>query len=366
MSKSHDEYWKEYSNLQHVKHELIRNYLNGWIPKLTLGPYGNGRILYCDTHAGRGVHKTGKLGSPLVALSTVIDHSEINKFDKAEICFFFIEHDAENLESLKKELVAFNPLPKNVTVDCVEGDCFQVLDGIIGDIENDDDQLAPGFFFCDPFGFKVPGEILQRLMKYRGVEIFINVIWRELDMAIAQGRKGHAGMIALLDSIFAGHDWTTINSTDFDERAEQCVQLLRQMVGAERATYIKMLGANNRTRYFLLHLTNHTAGRALMKECIWKCCPDGGYYARQKDDPTQQMLIMPDPDLGPIEAWVIGKLGEGPTRWQELLELTTDELWLPKHTNKVVRDLRREGVIVGSDYAGRFAGSNNPLLTLGK
>ena len=50
-------YWSEYSNLQRVKHALIHDYLNGWLPKLTLG--GADRVVYLDTHAGRGMHLRG-------------------------------------------------------------------------------------------------------------------------------------------------------------------------------------------------------------------------------------------------------------------------------------------------------------------
>ena len=51
------EYWAGYSNLQHVKHELIRRYLGGWFPML--GTWA-GRVLYLDTHAGRGTYLTGQ------------------------------------------------------------------------------------------------------------------------------------------------------------------------------------------------------------------------------------------------------------------------------------------------------------------
>ena len=61
------QYWSEYSNLQRVKHDLIKKYLEGWFPKMTLGPSGAKRLLYIDTHAGRGKHLNGQLGSPLVA-----------------------------------------------------------------------------------------------------------------------------------------------------------------------------------------------------------------------------------------------------------------------------------------------------------
>lgn len=66
------QYWEEYSNFQRTKHELIRLYLSGWF-----GILGSthGRIVYFDTHAGRGKYHTGEAGSPLVAIRTLLDHS---------------------------------------------------------------------------------------------------------------------------------------------------------------------------------------------------------------------------------------------------------------------------------------------------
>lgn len=66
------DYWDSYTNLQRVKHDLIRRYLGGWFAKL--GSW-SGRVLYVDTHAGRGRHMGGELGSPLVALKTLLTHS---------------------------------------------------------------------------------------------------------------------------------------------------------------------------------------------------------------------------------------------------------------------------------------------------
>src|SRR5512145_2006776 len=57
---------------RHVKHELIRCYLNGWYPKL--GAWAR-RVLYVDTHAGRGRYESGDPGSPVLALQTLLRHS---------------------------------------------------------------------------------------------------------------------------------------------------------------------------------------------------------------------------------------------------------------------------------------------------
>jgi three-Cys-motif partner protein len=69
---AHPEYWGDYTNLQYVKHKLIREYLNGWFPKLGLW---SERINYFDTHAGRGKYRTGEAGSPVVAIDTLLRHN---------------------------------------------------------------------------------------------------------------------------------------------------------------------------------------------------------------------------------------------------------------------------------------------------
>jgi len=72
-------YWEQYGPFQHVKHELIRCYLNGWYPKL--GTWA-GRVLYVDTHAGRGRYESGDPGSPVLALQTLLRHSYREKLLK--------------------------------------------------------------------------------------------------------------------------------------------------------------------------------------------------------------------------------------------------------------------------------------------
>ena len=101
-------YWDEYTNLQRVKHELIREYLNGWLPKLG---YSAGRIVYIDTHAGRGTHLQGELGSPLVALKTFLEHNHRDRIlERSQVVFWFIERDEENLILIPNLNVTYNPI----------------------------------------------------------------------------------------------------------------------------------------------------------------------------------------------------------------------------------------------------------------
>jgi three-Cys-motif partner protein len=281
LTDANPRYWREYSNLQRTKHELIRKYLGGWFAKL--GSWA-GRVVYLDTHAGRGAHATGHLGSPLVALTTLLRHSHRDRLlQNCEFGFYFIERDEENKRALDAEISALGTLPRNIVIESVATDCFERLREIVENLRRSGGKMAPAFVFVDPYGFKVPCGVLRDLMQSGSVELFINVIWRELDMAIAQARRGSApGFISTLNEIFGGSEWSErIGSSDFDERANQAIDLIATKVSARWATSLRMLGDNETTRYLLLHLTNHDEGRVLMKDCMWSVCPEGGYYARK-------------------------------------------------------------------------------------
>jgi three-Cys-motif partner protein len=352
-------YWLEYSNLQKTKHDLIKYYLGGWFPKLG---YWSGRIIYFDTHAGRGRHKGGELGSPLVAIKTLLEHTYRDELlRRCEVVFFFIERDHSNLETLNQEIKAFGPLPSRVRVKTVAADCFTALNSLLALLQEKKMRLAPALLFVDPYGFKVPGRILHELMRFPRVELLVNVIWRELDMAIRQGLK--PGMAETLNLVFDGDEWRNrIMSPNFDERADQAVNLLREKIGARWATYVRMLGVNGATRYLLLHLTNHDDGRDLMKDCVWRISPAGGFYVRKSDDPTQQFLITPEPNLTPLREWVLKKLALGPARWQSLLSDLRGEIWRAPHLRIVLRELRNEGLLQSE---GKFTPSADPILRIG-
>ncbi len=184
------EYWQQYGHFQHIKHRLIKHYLDGWFPKL--GTWA-GRVLYVDTHAGRGRHSSGQAGSPLVALNTLLSHHYRDELLKrSEVIFLFIERDPANLASLQRELSGIGDFPPGVLVKMSAGNAYEVLESIVKDFHKSGQSMAPAFIFVDPYGFKVPGALLSQLMASGRVELFINVIWRELDMAIQQRQPpGH-------------------------------------------------------------------------------------------------------------------------------------------------------------------------------
>jgi three-Cys-motif partner protein len=360
-----EQYWTSYSNLQRVKHDVIREYLNGWFP--ILGSWA-GRVLYIDTHAGRGRHATGELGSPLVALRTFVDHKYRQRvLSASEVRFIFIEKNASNLRALNAELAEYEPLPAGVAVESHPGDSQKVIGDALTYLKAKGQRMAPSFAFVDPYGFSISYGLLRDLMAFGSVELLVNVMWRYLDMAIAQARTVD-GKADLLDFVFDTSSWRdAINAPDFDQRAEQALSLIKSVVGARWATPVWMQGANRETEYVLLHLTNHEAGRDLMKRTMWRVCPssDGRFIARKGDDPAQGVLLTLAPDLGPLREHITGVVRRAPTRWQGLYSIVRDMSWLDSQVNEVVRELLRSGQLLADDYEGRLSAKANPLLRLG-
>src|SRR5438876_7067183 len=62
--------------------------------------------------------------------------------------------------------------------------------------------MGPAFMFVDPYGFKIPTRLLADLMKAGRVELFINVMWRELDMLIQQRPTPGMSHAQNLDDVF--------------------------------------------------------------------------------------------------------------------------------------------------------------------
>jgi three-Cys-motif partner protein len=359
LDDQHPEHWDDYSSLQETKHFLIQRYLAGWFN--ILGSRHR-RILYIDTHAGRGRYSTGHSGSPLVALQTLQQHKLVDQILKScEVRFYFIEIDKFNYDHLRKELTKIH-IPRNVFIETIHEDCFEVLRELLESLKSAKKAIAPAFVFIDPYNFSIPGDILRGLMGHEHVELFVNLMWRELDMQL-QLAKTKAGIARNMDELFAGPEWKTrITAGTQLLHARQAADLLREKINARWCTPFFMRFGPEAIRYMLLHFTGNDLGRDLMKNTMWKASPSGGYFVRRSYDVDQGLLeLQEEPDLSPVEDWVLSVLSKGPKRWKQLNSDFLGESWRDTHLNQTLRKLCREGRL---QCQGKRAKSSNPLLSL--
>jgi three-Cys-motif partner protein len=361
FSDAHPEYWEDYTDFQLIKHQLVKRYLEGWFPILSSW---SGRILYIDTHAGRGGHVDGQEGSPVVALKALLDHRLKEKIcSSCEVRFFFIEADPENARVLEARVNEM-AIPSAVKVQTIQNDCFRVLRTWLDSMSADRKHPAPAFVFIDPYGFTMPGTVLKELMAHPRVELFVNLMWREIDMHIQQGDV-KPGCARNLSELFCGKDWIKeITGKDQQERAHQAAALLQRVVGAKWCTEFYMKHGPRAIRYILVHFSNHEQGRKVMKDSMWAVAPQNGYFMRKGSGEFDSLPLFEGPPSGVVESWVTQRLRKSPERWQVLLDETLGEFWREPHLNDVIRAMRAAKKLTATDFAGKCTPSNNPLLTL--
>ena len=181
-------------------------------------------------------------------------------------------------------------------------------------------------------------------------------------MAIRQGKQ--SALAPTLDSVFGTPKWRTIADVeDYETRCQMGIQALHQGYAARWSTSFRMLAENGHTRYILMHLSNHDAGRDLMKTVMWKSCPQGGFYARKADSQQQEVLIQPRPNLEPLRHWVLRQLAT-PTRWTDLSQALLHTMWLERHLTQTIKTLARDGLIEDVDQQGIPVKKYNPMLAL--
>ena len=275
-----------------------------------------------------------------------MDHRAKDRLlENSECRFLFIERDRANAEALTGQVGGFGRLPGGIDVRVECGEAFEVLRAEVDALKSAGQNMAPAFIFVDPYGFSLPGDLLAELMAFKRVELFVNVMWRELDMAMSQEPAPGHGQAAILDQLLGPDSWRSIDGDSMVERADEAAALLADRVGARWWTHTRMVSGGGAVRFFLLHLTNHDAGRDLMKECLWKVCPGGDMMVRRSDNPDQFVLIEEKPDLAPLREWLLERLQDEPVAEDVLRQELRGMIWTWGHLRGVESDLESRGKV---------------------
>lgn len=357
MSSADESYWADYNSLQRAKHQLLTSYLKAWFPILASG---NGRVLYIDSHAGRGRHETGHPGSPILALNILLEHSARDRIlANTECRFIFFENNPENFDFLNDEINSLGTLPIGIGVDSYDKDYESVLVHQIAQLHQSKQLLAPTFAFIDPYGFTLPMKLLNELLTFQRCELLINFMFRYVDMAVMNTADNSQN----LDKLFGSNAWVSFRSIqDHNKRAEAILSLFSSNLQARHVTHLQMKGKNGSLKYVLIHATNNDKGRSKFKEAIWTVTPDGTFVASERHNPNQLVLIKPEPDLEPLKRELQSRFANKPLRMQQLYKWLIDTMYLEKHLHQAIRELHNAGLVTYSGYQGRFGFSKDPLM----
>lgn len=326
-----------------AKHEILRRYLRAWLPIL-INHCGRARIV--DGFAGPGEYEDGKIGSPLIALQTLLTHPDKEVQDairEGTVELIFIERDQKRslylqqlLDQQKQKLACPAGLQPHIITGNFVHEMTQLL--AIMEQQRSSGNATPTFVFIDPFGYShTPLSIIARTLRLPMCETLITFMAEEIDRFLGvdyRTKKQH------YTELFGTTEWQNI--IESKERMPRLYDLYRrQLHTVGRAKYVRsfqMRNHHNATDYFLFFCTNSSRGLDEMKRAMWKVDPTGGFEFSDFSNPYQPLLLS-EPNYADLQNRVISHFKGKIVRVTEIEEYVRAETPYITYKREVLRPM---------------------------
>jgi three-Cys-motif partner protein len=341
-----------------AKHELLRRYLDAWLPVMAQRRPRPGRVIVMDGFAGPGVYSNGEEGSPLIALRALIDHTAADRMGDTIYSFVFFEDDPERFASLQEQIsrlkTEYEEWPANIRIHPTEAMSF-VTGGewLLGQI-GEKARLAPIFAFVDPFGVSgLPLDLIRRLCQFEGAEVFINYMRNTVQRFAGAGNIDHH-----LRELFGNDDYAEADQhPDRQDRLRELYpERLRQECRFDFTLGFEMVNQTGQS-YDLVYGTRSLKGVEKMKDAMWKVDPTGAFKFEDRKYGLLSLLEGP-PMRDPLvrRALVDRFAGAGPTAVATInRHILVETPFAATHWKKPLGQLEDEGrvAIVSTPSAKR-------------
>jgi|GEM_PF-520810 len=255
IHEDYDFYFWDYEEQTKIKHLALNAYFKAWSIILSRSQYIN----YYDGFGGCGAYfdrTTGEIryGSPILAISSTMENNTNSR------CNFFVsEMEEENVENLKKVITYKHLNEKNVFIE--QGDFDNKINIFLDELEK---KPTPTFFLIDPYGINVKHDTLKRIMGIPQTEILFNFMYNYLNRFLSKN-SSETGITEL----YGCNDWIKIKNLSGPMKENALVNLFRSRLKEfSKYVYQYRLSFQNqdKTYYYLFHLTNNVKGCSIMKD----------------------------------------------------------------------------------------------------
>ncbi|MFH1140167.1 MAG: three-Cys-motif partner protein TcmP [Chloroflexota bacterium] len=290
MNNSQSTLWDIEPHTQ-AKHDILAYYLKAWFPILAQTQFTR-RLLYVDGFAGPGEYTGGEPGSPVLALTVLLQHQLSARIIRPgnDLVFLFIERDERRFRHLQNKLTTFS-VPENVHVHVVNDTFEHYLTERLAELEERGLSLAPSFIFIDPFGpTGFPMALVERITIYPRSEVLINFAYQSLNEWFLPDTSKHPR----LNEIYGSDRWRpALNIVRPMDKEVFLVQEYRRALEEHgwRGLSFRMVNKHNQTQYHLMFGTKHPLGMLKMKGAMWNVAPDGNFQYSDFSDPGQLRLF---------------------------------------------------------------------------
>ena len=298
--------------------------------------------------AGPGIYEGRELGSPLIALKTLVTHDSFPRLATTTFEFVFVEKRRDRFERLQAEVADFwlqrGGQPGNVRVRLYNEEFVTVAWASLPELR----RSAPLFAFVDPFGWKgTPMSIIRDRLASDRCEVLLTFMSEHVNRFVTVAEEAERYV-----ELFGTEEYKEAGEREGEERKLYLRDLygrqLREMAGFTFAKPFEFrdLDRGTRTMYFLMFGTNHIRGLDLMKKAMWKLDPERGvlFAGLTGGDP---LLFEPKPDLARLEVALRGRF-VGETISIEEVErfvITETDFTSSHYKRPVLEDLEKRGLL---------------------
>lgn len=341
---------------------MLEKYLKTWFPILASA---NGRLLYIDGFAGRGEYNDGSFGSPIVAMKAYQEISHMIK-KPVEIVFVFVEENPDNCSNLtavvEKQRENF---PSITNIEIVNSD----FDSYINRILDEHANLAPAFFFIDPFGYSdIPMSTIKRILSRPKTEVFINLMAREMNRFVGVPHQDKN-----FDALFGTNIWRDA----IEYKGERRDAFLRDLYlssllasgAAKHAIPFKICEDRKcSTLYHLIYATNYFKGIHIMKGIMYNQSDVFSFLGPKERDSQfrQAQMTLFDDGKEELMKYLLATYSPGVIRtYNQIIEETyANTRVIDKHYRAAIYELEGEGKVTIRRISSKRNGlSENDSIT---
>ena len=279
--------WK-YQKQTEMKHKVFSYYLPQWLS--ILGKLHK-NLNYVDGFCGLGAYHTDEdiksgeclsenFGSPIISMLCILDLEQKGKIEKANI--LVLDKNTEYIRNIKI-VVDYLKIKINGFISLKQGDFDEEINQFLNQVEESNRKLAPTFFLIDPFGIHdIRLRTIKRIMCLEKSEILLNFMYNCLQRFIQHPDEK---INKIYDEYFGSDVWRVCKGKKLKEKEDELVKVFRSNC-KKFCNFVYPFKLKfpyeDRTYYYLFHLTQHYKGCSLMKDSFAKFNNGKDEYAGEK------------------------------------------------------------------------------------
>ncbi len=318
-----------------AKLEILQNYLPSWA---TILGSANAELCYVDCFAGPGRYRTRKGevdGSAVITVRTAQNYCDCNEGKRMRI--ILMDKDPKTVQELTTHLQQFHPYGPQLRVEVHNDDNTRLVPELLRSLPSN----VPAFFLIDPYSYPLSIPVINHILRRPKSEVFINFMHYQINRDLS-----NPGVQYLVDCMFGDTDWRTqpfLREAGL-KRERGFLGYFKSQLDAKYILPFRVLMdeqeddvKGDRTKYYLLHASNHPKAMLLMKDVMWPLGDEAGtfqYAARERST-----LISQTPPLEDLRQALVSTFLGREVAYDDMRLQTWDLPYIDKHYRAVIKDM---------------------------